>query len=183
MEEESESLGAILVTNGHHLLTNQVKGLFPTCLSKDLLAPLRGADKRRLEAVGVIEQAGAPAPRGQSLPRDNGWSGLPVIFVTTPSFTWARMPHFQKQSSQKVATTRSPSVPGLAMASPSSPHHLVERPLAATAAAPAPPVTLMNCRRSIPMPLPPLTTGQTGNKIPQVRFLDAVGGRAPRPVS
>ena len=43
-----------------------------------------------------------PVPRGQSFPRESGCSGFPTIFVTFPSFTCARTPHFQKQSSQNV---------------------------------------------------------------------------------
>ncbi len=78
----------------------------------------------------------APAPRGQSIPFESGWSGLPMILVTRPSFTWASTPQFQKQSSQKLATTFSPSVPGSLIGLPSSPHQPVVRP-EPTAATPA----------------------------------------------
>ena len=36
------------------------------------------------------------------MPRESGWSGLPTIFVTRPSFTCAFTPQPQKQSSQYV---------------------------------------------------------------------------------
>ena len=89
----------------------------------------------------------APAPRGQSMPFESGCSGLPVILVTRPSFTWARTPQFQKQSSQKLATTLSPSVPGSFTGFPSRPHQFVVRPepTAATPAVAAP--IWMNFRR------------------------------------
>ena len=82
-----------------------------------------------------------PVPRGQSFPRESGCSGFPTSFVTFPSFTCARTPHFQKQSSQNVGTTWSPSVPGSWTTSGSRPHHFVVKPEPRAAAPrPAPPI-------------------------------------------
>ncbi len=49
-----------------------------------------------------------PVPRGQRRPRLSGSSGLPSIFQSFPSLTWAIAPHFQKQMSQKVGTFLTP---------------------------------------------------------------------------
>ena len=107
---------------------------------------------RAASSAGPDRRAGRSRRRraGRACPRESGWSGFPVIFVTRPSFTCARTPQPQKQSSQYVATTRSPSVRGSGTGSRSSPHHRVARPDAAATPPAAAPIW-MNLRRVIAM--------------------------------
>src|SRR6266568_3566623 len=79
------------------------------------------------------------------MPFESGWRGFPSILTTRSSFTYASTPHFQKQSSQNVGTTRSGSPPfaSRALALRMNPG----TPLAATPPRIAPPVTARNFLR------------------------------------
>ena len=112
--EQRQRLGAVLLADLAAASRRRRRAPCPRRPPRSILLAALARRGSAASSAGPDRRADPvpPVPRGQSRPRDRGWSGLPLILVTRPSLTWASTPHFQKQSSQKVGTTRSPSVCG-----------------------------------------------------------------------